>query len=106
MLPFLKYKEGSRPGKAKSSTKRKSSSSESQQDTHAKKTSYEEKRERKYMPHWTEGRLWLVFDCEKNQMFCTWCTENKVSDCKFVSGTNNFKLFAVKQHEASKYMRE
>jgi hypothetical protein len=55
------------------------------------------------MPHWTEGRPWLVFDREKNKMFCTWCTEKKVSECKFVSGTDNFKLFAVKQHEASKY---
>ena len=32
-------------------------------------------------------------------MFCTWCTENRVSDCKFVSGTDNFKLFADEMTE-------
>lgn len=100
MLPFLKYKEGARLGYSK--TPKRNLESESS-DPNPKKRSYEDKRERKFMPHWTEGRPWLTFDTEKKKMFCTWCVQNKVSDCKFVSGTENLKLFAVKQHEASKY---
>ena len=98
MIPFLKYKEGARPGK--NLPVKRPSIDDSNRDA---KKRYEAHRERKFIPQWEEGRKWLRFDPQVNKMYCTWCIENNVPDCKFVYGTDNFKLCAVKQHEESKH---
>ena len=62
----------------------------------------EQKRARKFQTSWMKGRPWLFHDKEADKMSCLWCTENEVSDCAFVKGTDNFKLDAVRQHETSR----
>ena len=67
---------------------------------------YEKDRVRKWMPEWNTGRDWLMFDAEKNVMFCLYCREQKESsndscetDLPFVAWTDKSKLDNIQAHE-------
>ena len=38
------------------------------------------KRTRSFLPKWKEGRDWLHYDDEKNEMFCSICRSEKFTD--------------------------
>lgn len=64
MFPSLKYVPGALPGKA---LKRKST------DSSYRSKQYEEKRERKFLQKWCDGREWLKFD--GTAMTCALCLD-------------------------------
>ena len=59
------------------------------------------KRERKFQKQWLINRSWLKYDESKNEMYCTWCKQDKVESV-VTKGTSNFEHEAIKQHEISK----
>lgn len=36
-------------------------------------------------------------------MYCSWCKNENVANCKFVTGTDHFRIDAVREHENSKW---
>ena len=62
---------------------------------------YEAKRVRSFQKEWQSGRPWLIFDEAKNVMFCE-CCKSGGAQGSFTSGSGNFKLDSIKQHESSK----
>lgn len=62
------------------------------------------KKQRTFNPKWLGGREWLVFDTERDIMYCSDCriyTKEKNRTNHFVIGTRNFKVETVKDHESS-----
>jgi hypothetical protein len=96
MIPGLKYLAEAKPGKKTTTTKR-------QSDELNKDQKYEKRRKREFQASWQTGRPWLKYDDTQGVMFCEWCRNESVQNCKFVSGSNHFRLDAVKDHEASKW---
>lgn len=96
-MSLLRYFEGAKPGKRLKVNKIVSED----EKKNAKKDYEINKRERKFQVQWQDKRPWLSFNKAENNMFCISCRTEKV-DSAFANGTNNFKIEAVKQHEASK----
>lgn len=65
------------------------------------KKRYEEKRQRKFQRGWQEDRPWLDF--VDGLMYCSWCKNENVANCKFVTGTDHFRIDSVREHENSKW---
>ena len=98
----LKYTSNATPGK---SIKR--PVSEDAEDV-AKKKKYEKgRKERTFQESWKKNRDWLVYDSSTNTMKCTACCDagpgrsstNLKNSNKFVTGSSNFKLSTVTDHE-------
>lgn len=93
MIPGLKYRDSAQP--AKKATQKQSSGVNSKQQ-------YEKKRCRKFQSQWQVDRPWLVYDVLSDVMFCEWCKKEAVQS-SFTTGSNHFRLDAVKDHESSKW---
>jgi hypothetical protein len=66
------------------------------------KEKYEkEKRKRDFYPKWKDDHTWLDYSSEENLMYCIPCRKYE-KEGRFVTGTNNFRVDAIKQHESSK----
>ncbi|KAH3893532.1 hypothetical protein DPMN_017679 [Dreissena polymorpha] len=64
------------------------------------KRKYEENRTRNFLPKWREEYKWLEYNEEQDHMFCTPCRHFE-KDSIFVTGTNNYRIEAIKQHAVS-----
>ena len=108
-MNFLRYTPGSKPGVA---PKRKADPEERKEQ----KRQYEAKRPvREFQPAWKQGRPWLELSTEGAgpMMFCRYCRNLAESEAtpgvrggshgsdKFVSGTSNFKISMVSEHETT-----
>ena len=83
---MLRYFHGAQPGKKRPAEK-------SLTERASAKRSYETNRQRTFQNHWKEGREWLFFDNEKNEMSCIVCKKSKPDDpSPFVKGSNYFRL--------------
>ena len=65
------------------------------------KQNYEKnKRKRSFYTEWKDEFSWLDFDSEKNVMICVPCREYEKTG-RFVEGTDNFRIDAIKSHNDS-----
>ena len=67
-----------------------------------------QKRERKFQQHWLDTFTWLFFNKDMNMMFCNVCKEypkltstNPGQQPVFVTGTDKFRIEAIRSHESS-----
>jgi hypothetical protein len=104
MWSFLKHYDGAQPGKRKTAS---ATQAENVREKHEK----EGFPECNFNQIWCQGRLWLKYNKEKNDMTCTLCTEHAETKQSsnnlkhkhlFISGCNNFRISTVTDHEKRK----
>ncbi|OWF54241.1 Zinc finger protein 862 [Mizuhopecten yessoensis] len=61
---------------------------------------YETKRQRKFQTAWQETFSWLVYDDEKNTVFCKVCRELETAGT-FCTGNSNFKIDTIRIHDTA-----
>ena len=59
-----------------------------------------EKRTRTFLTKWRDDFKWMEYDADSNVMFCAPCRKFD-GERRFVTGTNNFRIDALKHHEES-----
>jgi hypothetical protein len=107
MLNFLKFREGSVPGKKRKSSPPPTVSSEKKKQ---QQRLYEKERERVFNRNWQLGRDWLQYDDKEKKMSCAVCIDHYGKDQVtsqrgqnlFILGSQNFRKSAVDDHEMSK----
>lgn len=62
----------------------------------------ETKRQRKFQDAWQKSFAWLVYDRDKNTMYCKVCREFEKSGT-FSTGNSNFKIDTIKIHDIAEY---
>lgn len=87
------FKFGFSSDKEQTQTKRKGNED-------SKKRYEKEKRKRQFCSKWKDDFPWLEFDEESGVMFCIPCRKYEKSG-RFVDGTDNFRIDAIKSHNQS-----
>lgn len=63
------------------------------------------KRQRIFLPPWQKDNPWLLFDANKNEMFCSICKRfpaiSKDSKNAFITGCSSFRLQTITSHASS-----
>ncbi|XP_071100836.1 uncharacterized protein [Haliotis cracherodii] len=82
------------------------SGSVSPTDDRADRARPQERRMRRFQPHWQDAYPWVFFDEVLGKMFCRICKENPdVSDpasAYFTGGCSNFQIMSLQSHAKSK----